>query len=58
MAYKYFGSEDAMGKVLRGDNLWDFTVTGIMRNIPKNSHMRPDMIISYFHQDSHWHLQP
>ena len=47
MAYKYFGSEDAMGKVLRGDNLWDFTVTGIMRNIPKNSHMRPDMIISY-----------
>lgn len=46
MALKYFGEDDPMGKVLRGDNQWDFTVTGVMRNIPANSHMRPDMIIS------------
>ena len=46
MAYRYFGDEEPMGKVLRGDNLWDFTVTGVMRNIPANSHLRPDMIIS------------
>ena len=36
-----------MGKVLNGDDRWDFRVTGIMRNIPTNSHLRPDMIISY-----------
>ena len=46
MAFKYFGGEDPMGKVLRGDNAWDFTVTGIMRNIRANSHLRPDMIMS------------
>ena len=46
MAFKYFGGEDPMGKVLRGDNAWDFTVTGVMRNIPANSHLRPDMIMS------------
>ena len=46
MAFKYFGGEEPMGKVLRGDNQWDFTVTGVMRNIPTNSHLRPDMIIS------------
>ena len=46
MAFKYFGDEDPMGKVLRGDNVWDFTVTGVMRNLPANSHLRPDMIMS------------
>ena len=46
MAFKYFGDEDPMGKVLRADNVWDFTVTGVMRNIPANSHLRPDMIMS------------
>ena len=40
MASKYFGEEDALGKVLNGDNRWDFKVTGIMRNIPTNSHLR------------------
>ncbi len=46
MAFKYFGNEEPMGRVLRGDNLWDFTVTGVMRNIPANTNLRPDMIIS------------
>ncbi len=46
MAFKYFGDDEPMGKVLRGDNVWDFTVTGVMRNIPANSHLRPDMILS------------
>ncbi len=51
MAFKYFGGEDPMGKVLRGDNVWDFTVTGVMRNIPANSHLRPDMIMSLVTRD-------
>lgn len=52
MAFKYFGEDEPMGKVLRGDNLWDFTVTGVMRNIPANSHLRPDMIISLITRDA------
>ena len=52
MAFKYFGGEDPMGKVLRADNVWDFTVTGVMRNIPANSHLRPDMIMSLVTRDA------
>ena len=47
LAYKYFGAEDPVGKVVNLDNRWDFTVTGVMKNIPTNSHMRPDMFVSY-----------
>ena len=52
MAFKYFGGEEPMGKVLRADNAWDFTVTGVMRNIPANSHLRPDMIMSLVTRDA------
>lgn len=52
MAFKYFGGEEPMGKVLRADNVWDFTVTGVMRNIPANSHLRPGMIMSLGTRDA------
>ena len=47
LSFKYFGAEDPVGKVVNLDNRWDFTVTGVMKNIPTNSHMRPDMFVSY-----------
>ncbi len=47
LAFKYFGTEDPVGEVVNLDNRWDFTVTGVMKNIPTNSHMRPDMFVSY-----------
>lgn len=47
LAFKYFGTEDPVGKVVNLDNRWDFMVTGVMRNIPTNSHLRPDMFVSY-----------
>ncbi len=47
MAAKYFGREDAMGQIMGVDNVYDFKVTGIMRDIPANTHMRPDMFTSY-----------
>ena len=47
LAYKYFGAEDPIGKAVNLDNRWDFMVTGVMKNIPTNSHMRPDMLVSY-----------
>ncbi len=47
MAAKYFGREDAMGQIMGVDNVYDFKVTGIMRDIPANTHMRADMFTSY-----------
>ena len=47
MAAKYFGREEAMGQIMGVDNAHEFRVTGIMRDIPANTHMRPDMFTSY-----------
>ncbi|SDL28931.1 putative ABC transport system permease protein [Catalinimonas alkaloidigena] len=44
-AHKYFGEEDALGKTLRkGKEV--YTVTGVMENVPKNSHWRFDALLS------------
>ena len=40
MADKYFGTEDAVGKTLRINNQYDFLVTGIIKNIPRQSNMQ------------------
>ncbi len=45
MAQKYFGDEDPIGKVLHLALMQgDFTVTGVIENIPMNSHLRFDFI--------------
>lgn len=44
-AKKYFGSEDPMGKILRYNNSESFTVSGVMANIPANSHLQFDFVI-------------
>jgi putative ABC transport system permease protein len=60
MAKKYFGEEDPIGKILTVDNQLDFSVTGIIKNIPQNSHLQfdfliPLVLIEQFGQDlSHW----
>jgi putative ABC transport system permease protein len=46
-ARKYFGSDDPMGKVLKVDNHVDYTVTGIVENVPENSHLDFDMLLSF-----------
>ena len=38
-AARYFGSDEALGKVIRLDNTYDLTVTGVMEDVPRNSHM-------------------
>ena len=45
MAKKYFGKEEALGKTLRKDNGNNVTVTGILANIPSNSHLQFDFIL-------------
>jgi len=45
MAKKYFGQEEAMGKTLRKNNGANVTITGILANIPSNSHLQFDFIL-------------
>jgi len=45
-AGKYFGAENPMGKTLRLDGDRNFEVTGVMEDIPSNSHLTFDMLIS------------
>lgn len=40
MAAKYFGSEEPLGKVIKADNKYLFTVRGVIENIPDNSHLK------------------
>lgn len=45
MALKYFGKEEAMGKIIRKDNSENCIVTGILENVPSNSHLQFDFIL-------------
>jgi putative ABC transport system permease protein len=45
MAKKYFGAQDPMGKTLKKDNDHYVTVTGILADIPSNSHLQFDFIL-------------
>lgn len=47
IAEKYFGNEDPVGKVISVNNQHDFTVTGVMQNVPHNSYLQFDMVIPY-----------
>jgi len=47
MADKYFGDENPIGKVITGDGLYEFTVTGIMRDMPVASHFHFDFLASF-----------
>jgi putative ABC transport system permease protein len=47
MAGKYFGTEDPMGQTLRLDNTYDFTVTGVIRDVEHPSHFKADFLASF-----------
>jgi putative ABC transport system permease protein len=49
-ARKYFGSEDVLGKTLvnrNGDHVQPFTVTGVFKDFPDNSHLIIKYLVSY-----------
>jgi putative ABC transport system permease protein len=44
---KIFGNKDPLGQVLRYNNLCDFTVTGVMEDLPSNSTFSVDAILPF-----------
>jgi len=46
IASKYFGNEDAVGRVLTVNDTISLTITGVFRDFPSNSHLSFDWIIS------------
>lgn len=44
-AKKYFGNENAIGKILQLDKTKQLNVTGIAKDLPVNSHLEFDLII-------------
>ena len=46
-AKRYFGDENPIGKILKVDNQFDYSVTGIVENVPKNSHFTFDILCSF-----------
>jgi putative ABC transport system permease protein len=47
MAKKYFGDEEALGKILKIDNKDNYTVTGVIKNIPVYSHFLINGLLSF-----------
>jgi putative ABC transport system permease protein len=47
MAAKLFGREDPMGKVLNVEDRFDFKVTGVLEDLPANSHIRFDVLAPF-----------
>ena len=46
-AKKYFVDEDPIGKTLSWGDNGDFEVTGVLENVPENSHIKFDILFSY-----------
>lgn len=44
IARKYFGDRDPIGETMNFDNSIDLKVTGVMEDIPENSHLHPTML--------------
>lgn len=58
-AKRFFGTENPMGKfLLRGDDRIATEITGIVKDLPANSHLQFDMVISGeswgYMDNSHW----
>ncbi len=46
LARKYFADENPIGKVLKWGGENDYTITGVMKDMPQNSHFRYDIIFT------------
>jgi putative ABC transport system permease protein len=46
-AHKIFGNGDAVGKTIKLDGNTDIAITGVVKDMPENTHIRFDMLIAY-----------
>jgi ABC-type antimicrobial peptide transport system permease subunit len=46
-AARYFGKDDPIGKILTYNNRYDFKVTGVLGNVPHNSHIQFDFLVPF-----------
>jgi len=46
-AAKFFGREEAVGKTLLHNGRSEYKVTAVMRDVPRNSHLRFDLLLSW-----------
>jgi putative ABC transport system permease protein len=68
MAKKYFDDQNAVGQYLKFQGNTDLLVTGVMRDVPLNTHFQFDFLISFRTLDQvydprtpqkwHWHWNP
>jgi len=47
LAKKYFGKDDPLGQFISIQNSQDYQITGIMQNVPGNSHLRFNALASF-----------
>jgi len=47
MATKYYGDIDPLGQIISIDDKYSYTVTGVMKNMPKNSYFQFDFLASW-----------
>ncbi len=47
IAEKYFGNREPMGKTVNINNTFDLIITGILKNVPHNSHLKFNMLVPF-----------
>ena len=47
IAHKYFGNKEAMGQVIKLENRYNCKVTGVIKNVPGNTHLPFNIIVSF-----------
>ncbi|MBB6109377.1 ABC-type antimicrobial peptide transport system, permease component [Mucilaginibacter lappiensis] len=53
IARKYFGDDNPIGKVIRVDNKVNFTVTGVLKDLPANTDRKQQVYVSYGNMDEY-----
>lgn len=53
-AQKYFGRTDLVGEILETGGYGPVTITGVLRDLPENSHLKFNMLFSDVDTDENW----
>ena len=57
VAYKYFGDSDPINRTIHWNGMGDYIVTGVFKDLPNNSHMKFDVLVSWwtvYGERSYW----